>query len=96
MLLKHKKARLWHRRLGHLNYQILHHMTKKMMTISIPKLPNVKFFCLGCQVSKQHREQFKNNQNKTTKSLIRIHPLKSFWSFSYFVIIKVTIFYYFH
>jgi hypothetical protein len=49
-----------------------------MMTIGIPKLPNVKEIYLGCQVNKQHREQFKNNQSKATKSLIKIHPLKSF------------------
>lgn len=51
-----KTTTLWHRRLGHLNYQSLYHMSEKKMVVGVPKLSNVIEVCPSCQVGKQYRE----------------------------------------
>jgi hypothetical protein len=47
---------LWHKRLGHLNFQILFHLRIRNVTIGLPKLPFVSSTCECCQLGKQHKE----------------------------------------
>jgi hypothetical protein len=44
---------LWHKRLGHLNFQTLFHLRIINVTIGLPKLPFVSSTCECCQLGKQ-------------------------------------------
>jgi hypothetical protein len=47
---------LWHRRLGHLNYQSFYHVSEKEMVVGVPKFSNVIEVCPSCQVGKQYKK----------------------------------------
>jgi hypothetical protein len=35
-----KRALLWHRKIGHVNFQTLHEMSKEGLVLGLPKLPH--------------------------------------------------------
>ncbi|KAK9927640.1 hypothetical protein M0R45_024816 [Rubus argutus] len=49
---------LWHRRLGHLNFQSLKHLHQHDMVHGLPKIQEVNEVCEGCALGKQHRDSF--------------------------------------
>ncbi|KAL8124006.1 hypothetical protein AgCh_011855 [Apium graveolens] len=51
-------ARLWHRRLGHVNYQEIHLMSKETMVKGLPKIKMSSGVCDGCLMSKHARKKF--------------------------------------
>ncbi|GJW01590.1 retrovirus-related pol polyprotein from transposon TNT 1-94 [Tanacetum coccineum] len=54
------QARLWHRRLSHLNFDYINLLSKKDVVIGLPKLKYVKDqLCPFCKVSKAKRSSFK-------------------------------------
>jgi hypothetical protein len=50
------QAEIWHKRLGHTNYQRLHHMTSKNLVVGMPPIHHVRLDCEVCLKAKQRRE----------------------------------------
>ncbi|KAM1808399.1 hypothetical protein ACFX11_031293 [Malus domestica] len=48
----------WHKRLGHLNFNILQLLSDKEMVLSLPKLKKSTGVCKWCIAGKQHRDAF--------------------------------------
>lgn len=80
--------RLWHVRLGHVNYQTLNLMSKHRMVNGMPRIAQSMTVCTGCLMSKKTRKQFPTKANYTAKmALDLIHgdlcgpisPPKSRW-----------------
>lgn len=57
--------RLWHARMGHVNYQVLTLMSKKRIVRCIPKVLQMQEICTGCLMAKQAR---KHKSKKSTFS----------------------------
>ncbi|GJV31968.1 retrovirus-related pol polyprotein from transposon TNT 1-94 [Tanacetum coccineum] len=54
------QAWLWHRRLSHLNFDIINLLSKKHIVIGLPKLKYVKDqLCSSCELGKANRNTFK-------------------------------------
>ena len=45
---------LWHKRLGHLNYQSLHTFSRQGLVTGLPPLQHVNTTCEACILGKQH------------------------------------------
>jgi hypothetical protein len=43
---------LWHKRIGHINYQSLYHMTSRNLVAGTSKIPLVKHICESCVIDK--------------------------------------------
>lgn len=56
-------SKLWHVRLGHVNYQAMHMMRKEQMVIGMPRIGQLENDCDGCLMSKQARKKFPNKSN---------------------------------
>ena len=62
---------LWHRRMGHLNFDNLVKISKKEAIRDLPKIVKpLKSVCRHCQHGKQTRASFKTKKHMTS------HPLK--------------------
>lgn len=48
---------LWHRRIGHIYFQSLYHMTKEHLVDGVPSLPHIKGLCSVCVQAKQTKEK---------------------------------------
>jgi hypothetical protein len=67
-------TRLWHHRLGHLSYQILHQISASGTVTGLPYLPILKEVCSRCQYGCQTRESFpSHSQNRASKPLQLLH-----------------------
>ena len=67
-------SRLWHLRLGHVNYQAMQEMSKHHMVNGMPVLSQPKALCDGCLLSKQTRKPFPTRSNFSAKTpLALIH-----------------------
>jgi transposase InsO family protein len=64
---------LWHKRLGHLNFETLHQLSRQGAVKGMPRLPRVKHICETCQLGKLARKRFKTRQRITTEPLELIH-----------------------
>lgn len=65
---------LWHRRLGHLNFQSLKHLQDNDMVHGLPLIQEASEICEGCAVGKQHRDSFpKEKAWRASKPLELIH-----------------------
>jgi hypothetical protein len=51
-------SKLWHKRLGHLNYRSLGHMSSKKLVHVIPKIVKPEKLCEICMKGKQPRLPF--------------------------------------
>lgn len=58
--------RLWHRRLGHPNYQKLYLMSTQQLVVGLPKLNKAHCFCPGCVKGKQHRHPVPSRSSTLT------------------------------
>nr|GFC07278.1 retrovirus-related Pol polyprotein from transposon TNT 1-94 [Tanacetum cinerariifolium] len=83
---------LWHRRLGHVSYDIITLLNKFgcLSTTSILPIPNI---CSSCQLSKSKRLPFENNMKRASHVLDLIHcdllgpsPVTSIDGYRYYVI----------
>lgn len=63
---------LWHRCLGHMNFQSAYHMTKHGLVTGIPTSPLCKRKCTSCILAKHHRERI---QKKSTTCFTKIFQL---------------------
>jgi hypothetical protein len=68
------KIYLWHRRIGHANYQALYHMTSRGFIIGTPEIPFIKHVCSSCATRKMYKDGTpKQRTTQTTKPLLLIH-----------------------
>lgn len=58
MTKKDEVSRLWHVRLGHVNYQAIQMMFKEKMVRDVPAISQQRNLCDGCVMSKQARKKF--------------------------------------
>ena len=73
---KDNLAWLWHRRLGHASYNVLHKLVKHKMVKGLPEISFKKnqMFCESCTQGKQTRKSFKIiTENLSSKLLELIH-----------------------
>ena len=73
---KDNLAWLWHRRLGHVRYNVLHKLVKYEMVKGLPEIffKKNKIFCESCTQGKQVRKSFKSRtENLSSKPLELIH-----------------------
>lgn len=67
-------SRLWHSRLGHVNYQAIKLMADKNMVMGLPKDVQPGDVCTGCLMSKQARKPFPSQSNfRAKKALELVH-----------------------
>lgn len=67
-------SRLWHLRLGHVNFQSMVLMSKKQMVRGMPEIVQSRGVCSGCILAKQVRKPFPNQSNfKSSRALELIH-----------------------
>lgn len=65
-------SKLWHTRLGHVNYQALELMYKNKMVHGFPRIISPKHNCTGCLMSKQTRRPFPSQTQFTTKRVLEL------------------------
>lgn len=63
-------SRLWHSRLGHVNYQAMALMTRNKMVTGMPNIQQPKGTCDGCLMSKQTRKQIPSKANYVAKKAL--------------------------
>ena len=65
---------LWHKRIGHANYQRLQDLQSKQVVFRLPKFSGRKAqICEACQLRKQHRLPFPNECIQIRNELDLIH-----------------------
>ena len=65
---------LWHKRIGHVNYQRLQDLKSKQVVFGLPKFSGRKSqICEAYQLGKQHRLSFPNESNQSKNKLDLIH-----------------------
>ena len=65
---------LWHKRIGHVNYQWLQDLQSKQVVFGLPKFSGRKAqICEACQLGKQHQLPFPNEHNRNRNNLDLIH-----------------------
>lgn len=67
-------SRLWHDRMGHVNYQALSLMSRENMVKGIPKIVQPKETCTGCLMAKQTRKSVPSRSSfSASKTLELVH-----------------------
>ena len=67
---------LWHKRIGHVNYQRLQDLQTKQVVFGLPKFSGQEAqICEACQLGKQHRLSFPNESNQSKNKLDLIHSM---------------------
>ena len=65
---------LWHKQIGHVNYQRLQDLQLKQVVFGLPKFSGQKALsCEASQLGKQHRLPFPNERNRSLNKLDLIH-----------------------
>ena len=65
---------LWHKRLGHLNFQTLYNLSRRKLVIGLPLLKKIQPTCEACILGKQHVHAIpKHVMPYTTRPLELIH-----------------------
>jgi hypothetical protein len=65
--------KIWHLRMGHLNFHSLALLRKQNMVNGLPYIKNDDEVCEGCIFGKQHRESFSNRAWKASEHLALVH-----------------------
>ncbi|KAK2422442.1 hypothetical protein QL285_032975 [Trifolium repens] len=75
LITKNDESWLWHRRMAHLNFDLLNKIASKDLVIGLPKIRFSKdHLCDACQMGKQTKASFKTKKFiSTTKPLELIH-----------------------
>ena len=63
---------LWHRRLGHLNFQSLKKLEQKKMVYGLPPIHELKEVCEGCALGKHNRGPFPKDQAWRAKAPLEL------------------------
>ncbi|GKF20454.1 retrovirus-related pol polyprotein from transposon TNT 1-94, partial [Tanacetum coccineum] len=67
------EALLWHRRLGHLNFQSLNSIHQKnMVGGGLPQIHEIEGVCEGCALGKQHRKPFPKGVAWRAKEILEL------------------------
>ena len=83
--LGHDESWLWHKRLGHINFENLIQLNKKEAIRDLPVIKDLSSsVCKQCQHGKQTRVKFKTKEHSTTKPLEIVHadvcgPMRTTW-----------------
>ena len=65
---------LWHRHLGHLNYEGLYQLSKSNSVYGLPHIDRQHLICQCCLAGRQHRERFpRQSDTRVNKPGVRIH-----------------------
>jgi hypothetical protein len=65
---------LWHKRLGHINFENIIQLNKKETIRDLLSMKNlISFICKQCQHGKQTRVRFKTKEHSTTKTFKIVH-----------------------
>jgi len=74
-LSKYDESWLWHRRLGHLNYDHIIKLSNSGVVRYLPKISKpYNYVCKPCQMGKMTRTQFKSKSfTSTDKPLLLVH-----------------------
>lgn len=67
-----EESKLWHMRLGHVNYHALSLMTKEKMVNGMPTIIQPDKVCMGCLMSKQTRKQFPSKASYNSKKVLEL------------------------
>jgi hypothetical protein len=70
---KEMNNKIWHLRMGHLNFQSLVLLRKKNMVNGLPYIKNDNEVCEECIFGKQHRESFSKGTWKASEHLVLVH-----------------------
>lgn len=65
-------SKLWHARLGHVNYQALSLMFKDRMVKGLPRVMQPKDMCNGCLMAKQARKHIPTSSNFTASKVLEL------------------------
>jgi transposase InsO family protein len=63
---------LWHKRLGHLNYNSLTLLSQKNMVFGLPTIEKKHGVCEGCLLGKHHRQPFPKEGAKRAKEVLEL------------------------
>lgn len=63
---------LWHKRLGHVNFQAMKQMHDKDMVIGLPRTDPPTQLCEGYMISKQARTAFPSNANFRAQKVLQL------------------------
>ncbi|GKC80369.1 retrovirus-related pol polyprotein from transposon TNT 1-94, partial [Tanacetum coccineum] len=66
------EALLWHRRLGHLNFQSLNLLHQKNMVGGLPQIHEIEGVCEGCALRKHHRKPFSKGVSWRAKEILEL------------------------
>ena len=65
---------LWHRRLGHLSYSSLHHLSRSSNALGLPRIELENHVCPCCMAGRQYRKRFpRKSENRSSHPSERIH-----------------------
>lgn len=65
-------SRLWHTRLGHVNYRSMMLMSKDKMVYGMPDIVQQSGICSGCLTSKQTRKAFPSKATYSTSKVLQL------------------------
>ena len=65
-------SKLWHKRLGHLNFQSLKKLQVKEMVHELPSIQENEEICEGCALGKQHRDSFPHGKAWRAKAPLEL------------------------
>lgn len=65
-------SKLWHTRMGHVNYHSLVMMNKDRMVHGLPTITQPENVCDGCLMSKQTRKPFPAKANYSATKLLQL------------------------
>lgn len=65
-------SKLWHNRLGHVNYQAMALMFREQMVEGLPKVSQPKDVCTGCLMSKQVKKTFPSQTSYSAKGPLEL------------------------
>lgn len=65
-------VKLWHARLGHVNYQAMELMCKHKMVTGLPRIVQPKEVCSGCLLSKQTRKPFPSQAKYSASKVLEL------------------------
>ncbi|KAK4398435.1 Retrovirus-related Pol polyprotein from transposon TNT 1-94 [Sesamum angolense] len=63
---------LWHRRLGHFNFQGLKILHQKKMMTNLPQIQAVEGYCEACLQGKQHKKSFPSGTSWRAKAVLEL------------------------
>jgi hypothetical protein len=66
------RNRIWHERLGDLNFRSMKLMVKLNMVRGLPRMVTSKSVCEGCVLGMDHQEKFEKGKSWRAKTLLQM------------------------